>query len=162
MDLVGQTLQENERDLVSVDNHIETSERNGREDRMNIQKAYSNIYLQLRFCKEFVEIDLNNVVDLLQDAILIKKSLIDGKNKEIKRLGEMRVKAMKLNMDKRYETDTLKYDVLTKDLEIENDIIESMAITRMKVTKKLQAALAKSDDHMAEVLLTLFPSPPTY
>ena len=105
----------------------------------------------MRFKKEFVEIDLNKVIDLLKDAILIKKDLIDIKNKAIKDYGEQKVRALIENLKEKYEVDSFRYDVMMKDLEIENDIIESMAITRMKVTKQLQAALAKSDDHMAEV-----------
>lgn len=136
-DLAAQYIRDNREMQDDVDGLINKKRQDVEDSRLAILKSYSNIYIQLRFCKEFVEIDLNNVVDLLQDAVVVKKELIDSENTEIKSLGNDRVEVMKSNIERRCEVDNHKYDVLTKDLEIENDIIESMAITRMKVTKKL-------------------------
>lgn len=116
-----------------------------------VEKATSNINVQLRFTKLFVEIDLSKVVDLLKDAILIKKKILDTKNKKIQEKGELKVDKLKQNLKQKNTVKGLRYDVMIKDLDIEEKIIESMAITRLKVTKNLQRALAKNENQMSEV-----------
>ena len=42
------------------------------------------------------------------------------------------------------------YQVKQRELDIQDRLIESTAVTRLKVTKYLQTALAKNEMHMAE------------
>lgn len=115
-----------------------------------VEKSLSNIYIQMRFTKSYVEISLNKVVDLLKDAILINVDIINNKNRRILDLGRKKIDKLKHNLDYKNIVEDLRYEVMTKDLDIEDLIIESMAITRLKVTKQLQAALAKNETHMSE------------
>lgn len=100
-----------------------------------VEKALSNIYIQMRFTKSYVEISLNKVVDLLKDAILINVDNINNKNRKILSLGKEKVDKLKENLEHKNRVEDLRYEVMTKDLDIEDLIIESMAITRLKVTK---------------------------
>jgi len=149
--LIDKFIDYNQKDIRGCIIHLEKVNRDRNEKEEDIRKAYANIYIQMRFKKEFVEISLNQIVDLLKDAILIKMEIIGKKNGEIKDLGDKKVEALEANLHQRYEVDNSRYEVQTKDLEIEDLIIESMAITRLKVTKQLQAALDKNNNHMAEV-----------
>ena len=91
------------------------------------------------------------VVNLLVNAILIDVDIINEKNKEILVLGREKVTKLKENLDHKNKVEDLRTEVMTKVLDIEDLIIESMAITRLKVTKQIQAALFKNETHLSEV-----------
>lgn len=124
------------------------------ETEYNVEKELSNIYVQMRFTKSFVEIDMTKIVDLLKDAILIKKKIIDVKNERILKWGDEKVSKLIENLKQKNTVEDLRYNVMIKDLDIEDKIIESMAITRLKVTKDLQRALAKNETQMSEVSIS--------
>ena len=50
-------------------------------------------------------------------------------------LGNRKITKLETNIEQKNKVEDLKYEVMTKDLDIEDQIIESMAITRLKVTK---------------------------
>ena len=139
VDKIAESLQ------IDIENRDQTQEK--------IIKSMSNIFVQMRFTKAYVEISMKNVVNLLLDAILINKEIIDKKNQRILALGKEKVKLLTANLDQKNRVEELRYELMKKDLKIEVDIIISMAITRLKVTKTLQAALAKNETHMSEVSL---------
>lgn len=117
----------------------------------SIITAQSNINLQMRFTKSFVEIDMIKIETRLHRAVLVNQDVIRKKNHIIQELGKIKVEQLKESIEHKNRVEDFRYEVITKDLDIEDLIIESMAITRLKVTKQLQAALAKNETHMSEV-----------
>jgi len=65
--------------------------------------------------------------------------------------GHRKVKALMDNIEKKNEVERCLYQVKQRELDIQDKIIEGKAVTRLRVTKTRQAALAKKEMHMAEV-----------
>jgi len=64
-----------------------------------LSKAISNIEIQLRFNQGQVELPIDEPIPRLANAILIKRSLIEQKNKEIKEKGNLKIEEMKKNYE---------------------------------------------------------------
>jgi len=64
--------------------------------------------------------------------------------------GHRKVKALMDNIEKKNEVERCLYQVKQRELDIQDKIIEGKAVTRLRVTKTRQAALAKKEMHMAE------------
>jgi hypothetical protein len=120
------------------------------EDKLVIERTIvdskSNIDIQMRFEKGIVELPLKQAIDLLNDAILIEKKTIKELNSKIEQDGKLKVQKLTDNLNLKNDVEQTKFDVMTKELDIEDTILESMAITRLKVTKQIQAALAESQE----------------
>ena len=118
---------------------------------MNFTKIeQNNIYFQMRFLKRMVELKTEiNIADL-EDAVLIEGKIIHELNHRITENGEMKITNLKDKIKMNNTVEEIKFSVQEKELEIEDLILESMGITRLKVTRQLQAAL--SEDKEMEVV----------
>lgn len=104
-----------------------------------------NIFVQFRFLKRIVEIPNTNFMGL-EDAILIDVSHIHKLNKEIKALGDAKVHDLQDHLNGENNVKLIRHAVEEYILMIEDLIYESMAITRLKVTRQLQAALGEEKE----------------
>jgi len=109
----------------------------------------NDIYFQMRFLKRMVELKTEiNIADL-EDAVLIEGKIIHELNQRITENGEMKITNLKEKIKMNNTVEEIKFSVQEKELEIEDLVLESMGITRLKVTRQLQAAL--SEDKEMEV-----------
>lgn len=113
------------------------------------RREQDDIYIQMRFLNRMVEVPVKvNQVEL-EGAILIPGATIHEANDTIKEKGLKKASYLIDLIKNKEGLEEEKHKVLSTELEIEELIIESMGISRLKVTKELQAAL--SEDKEMEV-----------
>jgi len=116
----------------------------------------SDIEIQLRFNQGQVEIPQDEPVPRLADAILINRSLIEHKNKEIRERGKKKTDQMGLNMNIEFDKKKLEHKMLLLDWELNDLNIKTKEVHNLKLRKEMQVALTKKDqDHNQAELLKL-------
>lgn len=122
--------------------------------RERLEKSVSNIELQIRFNQGQVEINQDEPIPRLADAILIKRSLIEAKNKEIKEKGHEKIEQMKANTNTKFEVEDLKHQTLIYEWKIRDIVAKTNEVKRLKVKKEWQVALTKKDQGVNQAELT--------
>lgn len=112
--------------------------------------SMSDLDIQFRFKRSLVEIPLKNPIPTLDDVILIYKRIIKEQNECVNKMAQEKEAKLKAVLEDRYKVEKLFYDVKLNWLDIEDKLCEAKDITRLKVTKPIQVALAKKDLKMAE------------
>lgn len=130
-------------DLVERKNKMEENEDIHKE---MLKQEHDNIYIQMRFLKRMVELPLQLSFQVLEKAVLVKDIEIHQQNKKIKTEGQAKITQLNEKLKIKNDVDGIKFDVLEKELEIEDLILESLAITRLKVTRQLQAAISNEKE----------------
>jgi len=116
----------------------------------------SDIEIQLRFNQGQVEIPQDEPVPRLADAILINRSLIEHKNKEIRERGRKKTDQMGINMNIEFDKKKLEHKMLLLDWELNDLNIKTKEVHNLKLRKEMQVALTKKDqDHNQAELLKL-------
>lgn len=82
--------------------------------------------------------------------IVVQRKVIEDLNRRILNLAEDNIQQLKEKLKTEDEVEQSKLTMKIKDLEIENLLIESKDITRLKVTKAIQFALLNNDTHSAQ------------
>jgi len=118
--------------------------------------AISDIELQLRFNQGQVEIPQDEPVPRLADAILINRTLIENKNKEIRERGRKKTDQMGVNMKTEFDKKKLEHQKLLLDWELNDLNIKTKEVHNLKLRKEMQIALTKKDqDHNQAELMKL-------
>ncbi len=116
----------------------------------------SDIEVQIRFNQGQVEIPQDEPVPRLADAILINRSLIEHKNKEIRERGKKKTDQMGINMNIEFDKKKLEHKMLLLDWELNDLNIKTKEVHNLKLRKEMQVALTKKDtDHNQAELLKL-------
>lgn len=116
------------------------------EHRQMLEDELNDIYVEFRFLKRMVELPLQLSFQVLENSILVRESRIEALNLEIIKEGREKVQQLKEKHKAKNDVDDIKFMVLEKELEIEDLVLESMAITRLKVTRQLQAAISNEKE----------------
>lgn len=111
-----------------------------------LRQEYDNIYVQMRFLKRMVELPLELSFTVLETSVLVKDIEINRQNIKIKTEGQAKITQLNEKLKIKNDVDAIEFDVLEKELEIEDLILESLAITRLKVTRQLQAAISNEKE----------------
>jgi len=118
--------------------------------------AISDLELQLRFNQGQVEIPQDEPVPRLADAILINRTLIEHKNKEIRERGRKKTDQMGVNMKTEFDKKKLEHQKLLLDWELNDLNIKTKEVHNLKLRKEMQIALTKKDqDHNQAELMKL-------
>ena len=110
----------------------------------------NNIYIEMRFLKRMVEVPIQLSFLVLEDAVLSEGYIINRLNEEIITRGNNLVKNLQKSLKDEFNVKQIEFDVQKSQLEIEDLILESMAITRLKVTRKLHAAINEEKEDEKE------------
>lgn len=113
-----------------------------------LQKNRSNIEVQIRMKQGLVEIPQEIPVPNLSEAILIHKGIIEVRNKDIKKQGEKKIKAMEDIKEIKMNVKKAEYDLNLKNLIIEETVLKTIEVQMLRVTKEMQIALSKQDTKM--------------
>lgn len=95
-----------------------------------------------------VEIPQEIPVPNLSEAILIPKSIIESRNKDIKKQGEKKIKAMEDIKEIKMNVKKAEYDLNLKNLIIKETELKTKEVQMLRVTKEMQIALSKQDTKM--------------
>lgn len=114
--------------------------------KLELQDEFNNIYIEMRFLKRMVELPMQLSFKVLENAVLVRESKIEKLNLDIIKEGREKVAQLKDKNKAKNDVDEIKFNVLEKELEIEDLILESNAITRLKVTRQLQAAISNEKE----------------
>lgn len=115
-----------------------------------LAQEHDNIYIQMRFLKRNVELPLQLSFQVLEKAVLVHVKAISDINEEIKKKGRSKVSNLNEKLKVKNDLDEIKFAVLEKELRIEELILESMGITRLKVTRQLQATISNEKETETE------------
>ena len=113
-----------------------------------LTKNRSNIEIQIRMKQGLVEIPQEIPVPNLSEAILIPKSIIESRNKDIKKQGEKKIKAMEDIKEIKMNVKKAEYDLNLKNLIIKETELKTKEVQMLRVTKEMQIALSKQDTKM--------------
>ena len=113
-----------------------------------LTKNRSNIEIQIRMKQGLVEIPQEIPVPNLSEAILIPKSIIESRNKHIKKQGEKKNKAMEDIKEIKMNVKKAEYDLNLKNLIIKETELKTKEVQMLRVTKEMQIALSKQDTKM--------------
>lgn len=113
-----------------------------------LAKNRSNIEIQVRMKQGYVEIPQEIPVPNLSEAILIPKTIIENRNKEIKKQGEKKIKAMEDIKEIKMSVKKAEYDLNLKNLIIRETELKTKEVQMLRVTKEMQIALSKQDTKM--------------
>lgn len=113
-----------------------------------LAKNRSNIEIQIRMKQGFVEIPQEIPVPNLSEAILIPKTIIESRNKEIKKQGERKIQAMEDIKEIKMSVKKAEYDINLKNLIIRETELKTKEVQMLRVTKEMQVALSKQDTKM--------------
>ena len=113
-----------------------------------LSKNRSNIEIQIRMKQGLVEIPQEIPVPNLSEAILIPKSIIESRNKDIKKQGEKKIKAMEDIKEIKMNVKKAEYDLNLKNLIIKETELKTKEVQMLRVTKEMQIALSKQDTKM--------------
>lgn len=140
---------ENEEEGKKKDRHVRYLEN-------QLAIAISDIEVQLRFNQGQVEIPQDEPVPRLADAILINRSLIEQKNKEIRERGKKKTDQMSNNMNIEFEKKKFEHKMLLLEWELNDLNIKTKEVHNLKLRKEMQVALTKKDqDHNQAELMKL-------
>lgn len=143
-----------EKDRREVDEQARKKERHIQYLENQLAIAVSDIEIQLRFNQGQVEIPQDEPVPRLADAILINRSLIEQKNKEIRERGKKKTDQMGMNMKTEYEKKKAEHKMLLLDWDLNDLNIKTREVHNLKLRKEMQVALTKKDqDHNQAELL---------
>lgn len=118
--------------------------------RERLAKAISNIEIQIRFNQGQVELQHDDPIPRLADAILIRKAIIDNQNAKIQEKGNEKIEKKKEITETNYKVADLKYKIELCKLEIRDIEAKTNEVKRLKVKKEMQAALSKKDPRLSE------------
>jgi cilia- and flagella-associated protein 43 len=121
--------------------------------RERLAKAISNIEIQVRFNQGQVELQHDDPIPRLADAILIRKALIDDQNQKIQNKGNEKIEKKKEITETNYKVADLKYKIELCRLEIRDIDAKTNEVKRLKVKKEMQAALSKKDPQLSQAEL---------
>jgi cilia- and flagella-associated protein 43 len=121
--------------------------------RERLAKAISNIEIQIRFNQGQVELQHDDPIPRLADAILIRKAIIDNQNHKIQDKGNEKIEKKKEITETNYKVADLKYKIELCKLEIRDIEAKTNEVKRLKVKKEMQAALSKKDPQLSQAEL---------
>jgi hypothetical protein len=105
----------------------------------------------------YVEIPQEIPVPNLSEAILIPRAKIEERNKEIRKQGEKKIKAMEAIKETKMNVKKAEHDLMLKDLIIKDTELKTKEVQMLRVTKEMQIAFSKQDSKMHnEVIFLIF------
>lgn len=110
----------------------------------------NNIFIEIRLLNRMVEIPNIHSYHTIEGTVLTELYLINRLNEEICTRGKFKVQNLEKAIKDESHVKQIEFQVQQRQLEIEDLILESMAITRLKVTRKLQAALSEEKENEKE------------
>jgi hypothetical protein len=123
---------------------------NHSETLMKKQKLESNSFIMFRASNENIEVNRDKPVVYNEDTILIQKEGITKINKTIISNGNKKLELLLSNFDEKKHVESDLNDLKRLELEIKEAMIETLILTRLKVSKKLQTVISKNDVKLME------------
>lgn len=114
------------------------------------EKHSSNSFLMMRSNNENIEVCREKPIVYNSDTILIHKNSVANINKEITSHGHKKIDLLICNLDEKRHVEQDLNDLKRLEFEIKEAMIETLILTRLKVSKKLQTVIAKNDVKLME------------
>jgi hypothetical protein len=114
------------------------------------EKHSANSFLMMRANNENIEVSREKPIVYNLDTILIHKDSVTTINKEIVSHGNKKIDLLICNLDEKRHVEQDLNDLKRLELEIKEAMIETLILTRLKVSKKLQTVIAKNDVKLME------------
>ena len=115
------------------------------------QLLESNLLLLIRLPYRRVELHSAKAVTLLNDAVLISSAKIHRLNEKIGEQGRLKIDRLRDNLAQKRKVESEVRELQILELEIKRALVESLLLTRLKVSKKLQTLLSQKQENVRDV-----------